>query len=201
VKKYVPSTGETTLFVYDAAGKQIAEYSTIVETTNAKVEYLTNDHLGSPRVNTDANGAVTARHDYHPFGEEIATSQRTNGLAYAGDTVRKQFTSKERDSETGLDYFEARYYSSALGRFVNPDEFSGGPDELFDFVEDASENPTFYADVENPQSLNKYQYAFNSPLRYIDPDGHDVECPTCATPIPWRVPLAPVIAPIIAPIV
>ncbi len=80
VKKVVPGTGETTVFVYDASGKSIAEYSTIVaSSTDAKVAYLTADHLGSPRINTDANGTVIARHDYHPFGEEISTSQRTPG--------------------------------------------------------------------------------------------------------------------------
>ncbi len=83
VKKYVPSSGETTIFIYDATGKLVAEYSTIVASPqDAKVAYLTNDHLGSPRINTDANGAVTARHDYHPFGEEIFTSQRATGVGY-----------------------------------------------------------------------------------------------------------------------
>ena len=62
------------------------------------------------------------------------------------------------------------------GRFTSPDEFTGGPDELYYFVDDASENPTFYADLSNPQSLNKYQYSYNNPLRYVDPDGHDPCC-------------------------
>jgi len=78
--------------------------------------------------------------------------------------------SKERDNETGLDYFLARYYSSTQGRFTSPDEFNGGPIELFSIA--ASSNPTFYADLTNPQSLNKYQYGYNNPLRYTDPDGH-----------------------------
>jgi RHS repeat-associated protein len=85
-------------------------------------------------------------------------------------------TRKERDNETGLDYFLARYYSSTQGRFTSPDEFTGGPDELYDFADDASDNPTFYADLSNPQSLNKYQYTYNDPLNLTDDDGH---CPIC----------------------
>jgi RHS repeat-associated protein len=158
VKKVVPSTGEVTIFVYDASAKLIEEYSTIVETTNAKVGYVTNDHLGSPRINTDANGAVTSRHDYHPFGEDIATSQRMSELGYIDDTVRKQFTGYERENESGLDYAAARYYNSGHGRFNTSDPIYLKDDRLND-----------------PQRLNLYTYVRNSPLSLTDPTGLDFQ--------------------------
>ncbi|MCV4690685.1 hypothetical protein OFC38_31525, partial [Escherichia coli] len=82
---------------------------------------MTNDHLGSPRINTDAGGAVIARHDYMPFGEEIYTVQRTQGLGYTADSVRQKFTAYERDNETDLDFAQARMYSNNHGRFTSVD--------------------------------------------------------------------------------
>jgi len=99
----------------------------------------------------------------------LTNRARAGGCA---DSNYPFLTGKERDSETGLDYFNARYYSSTQGRFTSPDEFTGGPDEYYEFHDLASQNPTFYADLTDPQSLNKYQYCYNNPLLYIDPDGH-----------------------------
>jgi RHS repeat-associated protein len=155
VKKYVPATGETTVFVYDAAGKQIAEYSTIVaSSTDAKVNYLTSDHLGSPRINTDANGAIISRHDYHPFGEEIdGTGGRTIGLNYGDNSVRKQFTGYEFDGETGLDFAGARMYIGVVGRYTTPDPLSS--------TQRGSA----------PQTFNRYTYVLNNPLSFVDITG------------------------------
>jgi RHS repeat-associated protein len=70
-----------------------------------------------------------------------------------------KFTGKERDSETGLDYFGARYYGSNMGRWTSPD-WSGSP------------SPVPYAKLDNPQSLNLYGYVLNNPATYRDQDGH-----------------------------
>ncbi|MFN0277216.1 MAG: RHS repeat-associated core domain-containing protein [Pyrinomonadaceae bacterium] len=155
VKKIVPTSGgnEITIFVYDAVEKLIAEYSTnVASVEDAKVAYLTNDHLGSPRINTDRDQRVISRHDYHPFGEEIATSQRTEDNHYKPDTIRKQFTGYERDSETLVDYAKARYYGSNQGRFRGID-------------------PVLINIFSIPQSWNKYVYSLNTPLSFKDPSG------------------------------
>jgi RHS repeat-associated protein len=160
VKKKVGD--EITIFVYDAAGKQIAEYSTtVINSTVAKVIYLTNDHLGSPRIDTDRDGLLTSRHDYHPFGEEIGSPQRTAVLGYTADTVRKQFTGYERDTETDLDFAQARTYSSSTGRMLSADPLY-----------------IHFERLQFPQALNLYSYTRNNPLLFTDPSGMDVQV-TC----------------------
>ncbi|MGH9949250.1 MAG: RHS repeat domain-containing protein [Pyrinomonadaceae bacterium] len=147
IKKVVPN-GETTIFVYDVTGKLVAEYSTVVASiSQAKISYLSNDHLGSPRITTDAIGVVISRRDFMPFGEEIA---RAN---YGSDSIRQKFTGYERDDETGLDFAEARYFNSTFGRFSSPDDFR---------------NDTMTVD---PQSWNLYVYVRNNPFRFTDPNG------------------------------
>ena len=149
VKKFVPATGETTIFVYDIEGKMVAEYSTLIE-QSPKISYLTHDHLGSPRILTDQFGAVTSRRDFMPYGEEITRT------GYGQDSVREKFATYERDGESGLDYAQARYYSSSLGRFFSIDPENAGAFE------------------ENPQSWNAYQYSLNNPIVFTDPEGLDV---------------------------
>src|SRR5439155_525508 len=84
----------------------------------ASVHWLVTDQLGTPRMVFDQSGSLanTSRHDYLPFGEELYAGGRTTALGYTGsDGSRQKFTQKERDNETGLDFFGARYYSSTQG--------------------------------------------------------------------------------------
>jgi RHS repeat-associated protein len=102
------------------------------------------DHLGTPRVITDVNGNAVSKHKYLPYGEELSPPPSTN---------THEFTGHERDAETGLDYVLARYTSSALARFLSVDPSRAS------------------VSARNPQSWNRYVYANNNPIAYLDPDG------------------------------
>jgi len=111
------------------------------------------DHLGTLRAWSNAAGALVGTCASLPFGE---TTTCTNTPEYF-------FTGKERDgtpmTESGNDYFEARYYNSSVGRFLSPDW-------------SAKVEPVPYSKLGDPQSLNLYAYVQNNPLGGVDPDGH-----------------------------
>jgi RHS repeat-associated protein len=146
------STWHTNVF---AASGLVGTYSSNLDPQTSSQQptilnfYLT-DWLGSRRVTTDEAGNVQATCLSLPYGNgETCTSTPTEHL----------FTGKERDAESGNDYFGARYYASSMGRFFSPD-WSDIPDSV----------P--YAEMENPQTLNLYAYVRNNPLTGVDPDGH-----------------------------
>ena len=164
----IASGGPTTNYAYDAAGNLAAEYTSgTTASLSCATCYLVQDTLGSTRLVLDATtGSVAALHDYLPFGEELVSGARPGSLYAGNDNPRQKFTGKERDAETsnsamgdGLDFFGARYFSGAQGRWTGPD-WSAIPQAV----------P--YADLTNPQSLNLYSYALNNPLLAADPDGH-----------------------------
>jgi len=151
----------TTVYVYTASGELAAEYETGTGGTPMPCTtcYLFGDHLGSTRAVWDAAG-VQRRYDYAPFGERIEADRNGRSMAscaagvtncFGSVAMKVGFTGKERDGETGLDFFEARYMSAAQGRFMGLDSHPGLP--------------------ENPQSLNKYTYVLNNPMKLVDPDG------------------------------
>jgi RHS repeat-associated protein len=115
------------------------------------VEYYFSDHLNSTDIVTSASGGIVRESDYVPYGGEVVIS--------GTDPNRYKFTGKERDPESGLDDFDARFYSSPFGRFVTPDW-------------EAKPTDVPYANFGNPQSLNLYSYVQNNPTTVGDPDGH-----------------------------
>ena len=106
------------------------------------------DHLGSVRLLTDAAGAVANAYDYDAFGNLEATSFETVANPYA-------FTARERDAESGLMFYRARYYDPKIGRFISEDPI-GFEGEMF----------------------NLYRYAKNSPVVYLDSYGLNSETAT-----------------------
>jgi RHS repeat-associated protein len=117
-----------------------------------RIEYQHTDGISSIRAVTNEAGVRIATYDFRPFGEEYPYA--------SGDTLttRRLFAGKERDAESGLDYFGARYYASRAGRFTTVDP-------VLDLE----------AAITDPQRWNRYPYARNNPLRYTDPDGRIIE--------------------------
>ncbi|HLJ85999.1 MAG TPA: RHS repeat-associated core domain-containing protein [Candidatus Angelobacter sp.] len=149
-------------FIYDPTGNVIAEYENyqgsapiwsmeymrlggllIAEYTNRTTYFFHQDHLGSTRLMTNLDKTIYDSMDYLPFGEQIL----------GGSGTTHKFTGKERDGETNLDYFGARYHGSSMGRFMSFDSLNT-------------------LDLSHPQKLNRYTYANNNPLANIDVGGH-----------------------------
>lgn len=138
---------------------EVEAYAPAESGATSAVHWLVMDQLRTPRMIFDQTGKLEnmKRHDYLPFGEELyaPTGGRTSGQGYAGgDSVRQQFTQKERDVETGLDNFVARFYSATHGRFTSCDPNSVGSRQII-----------------NPQRWNLYVFVLNNPLVLYDPDG------------------------------
>jgi RHS repeat-associated protein len=174
--------GTTTTFVYDSAGGRVKKTSSsittlyignlyectsgvctkhifaggsrIVSKKPTATYYYHTDHLGSSSVVTDASGYNVEEIYYYPFGQTRVDSGSVN--------LHNKYTGQEQDGETGLYYYNARYYDPAIGRFISAD--------------------TIVPDPFNPQAFNRYSYVLNNPLSYTDPTGHSNEVTvTCDT--------------------
>ncbi|HXC44525.1 MAG TPA: RHS repeat-associated core domain-containing protein, partial [Candidatus Dormibacteraeota bacterium] len=158
--------GTTVDYVYDHAARQIAEVNTSggwtrqevyvggrhLATYSGTTTYFHNsDWLGTERVRTDVNGVVYESCQGLPYGDEQACA--------GGEPSPMHFTGKQRDTETNLDDFPARYYSSVQGRWLSPDW-------------DTKPVSVPYAILGNPQTLNLYSYVGGDPTNHADPDGH-----------------------------
>jgi len=129
-----------------AGGKLLATYS------GTDTYFALNDALGTKRMLYSPDGLKTNFYSL-PFGDGLSSSGN------APDASPLHFTGKERDAESGNDYFGARYYSSAMGRFMSPDW-------------SVKVEPVPYSKLDDPQTLNLYDYVRNNPLSNVDADGH-----------------------------
>ncbi|SRR5713226_1725089 len=126
--------------------------------SSTQVNWLVGDQLGTPRMIFDQSGSLAniSRHDYLPFGEELfaGTSGRSTAQGYTNsDGGRQKFTGYEADSETQLNFAQARYQSAAQGRFTTADPLGAS------------------MTMGNPQSFNRYSYVVNNPVNLTDPTG------------------------------
>ncbi len=164
----------TAYYVYDTGGRAITEINSsgvwargevyaggrhLATYMNGTTYFVHSDWLGNERLRTQVDRTPYSSWTNLPFGEG------TN----APDPSPLHFTGKERDSETGFDYFGARYYGSVAGRFISTDW-------------DSKPVGVPFADLSAPQSLNLYAYAGNNPISRIDSDGHD-----CVTVMKWTL--------------
>ncbi|MFO8011461.1 MAG: RHS repeat-associated core domain-containing protein, partial [Dehalococcoidia bacterium] len=146
--------GSTTLYInpyyeiqnYDTAEEKVVPHyyfggQEIAYGLSTNLRYTHRDHLGSTSTVTDGSGTADGTVSYYPFGDtrdgDVATEKKSTG---------------QRLDDTGLYYYNARYYDAELGRFISPD--------------------TVVQDPANPQFLNRYSYVLNNPLKYTDPSGH-----------------------------
>jgi RHS repeat-associated protein len=169
----ITKAGATTTFAYDGDGSRVKQtagtettvyinkyYEKNVTTDNVStnyylgsklvavkkgsaLNYILQDHLGSTSGSVAQSGTVSGTISYLPFG---ATRSGSGTLP-----TDKKFTGQQLDS-TGLYYYGARYYDPGIGRFISAD--------------------TIVQRIVDPQTLNRYSYCSNNPLKYVDPTGH-----------------------------
>ncbi|WP_299433193.1 DUF6443 domain-containing protein [uncultured Aquimarina sp.] len=125
--------------------------------TNYNYEFNLTDHLGNVRISIDENGTVKQRDDYYPFGltfNSVKPSKRNYYLYNQG--IGSKIFKTERQEELFVDLTKYRTYDYVLGRFWQLDPLASSQDEL--------------------RNWTPYNYSFNNPIKYSDPNG---DCPTC----------------------
>lgn len=136
-----------TLLLWVAAPQPVAANNAKGSTTDQQVLYFHHDHLNSTRMVTDADGSLQTQVNYLPYGEILDL----NG----SDNFIHKFGGKQKDNESGLYYFNARYYDGDIGQFITADTQLG-------------------AHALQTGSFNRYLYTLGNPTNHVDPSGHSV---------------------------
>jgi RHS repeat-associated protein len=147
---------------YYSAGSQLIAMRVYTSPTSSVLYYLHGDHLGSTSLTTDASGNVVARQLYDAWGNIRLRGDVKTDIGY---------TSQREDRSTNLMFYRARYYSPYLNRWLSPD--------------------SIVPDFSDPQSLNRFSYTLNNPVKYSDPSGHCVvegDDDKCSPPPPSSLP-------------
>src|SRR6185312_17129128 len=125
----------------------VAESVSKIDATGTNVfQYYQPNNLTSTSIQTDQSGNLVQHYEYSAFGQTRLT------LSATAFPVSRRYTGQILDEDTGLYFYNARYYDPQLARFVQPDDVI----------------PDFF----NPQSYNRYSYCLGNPLRFTDPSGH-----------------------------
>jgi RHS repeat-associated protein len=158
--------GPNVVTEYDEAGNATAKYThnlavddPLAVQQGSSTYYYHKDGLGSVTALTNAAGSVVKRYRYRGFGEIYSEP---------GSVVQPYtFTARERDPETGLYYYRARYYDPRAGRFISKDPigFGGGDSNLYRYA-DSVGKPLIV-------ETNHYRYTSNNPVNRVDPSGLD----------------------------
>ena len=151
-------------------GKLLATY----DFTGAQgLHYALADPLGTKRVQFTINSSGLETTELNclslPFGNSLNNSFTTDCVPVGtsgADATEHHFTGKERDTESGNDYFGARYYASSMGRFMSPDPMS---------PMSKGKGAAFMEYIGQPQNWNRYAYVRNNPMALFDPDGKETQ--------------------------
>ena len=147
----------------------------------SRIYYYHTDHLGSTSAMSDESGMLVAGSvtRYLPYGG-YRTAPSANLTDHPATSAGlRGYTGHKHNDEVGLIYMRARFYLPGIGRFASAD--------------------SIVPDLADPQNLNRYSYASNNPVRYLDPSGHAVACGTTAGDCggkpthPWTLPTVEVV--------
>lgn len=186
VERYLYGAADELLAVTDGAGRPLrlsvrTPFGVVAEVRGAigdgEIVFRHDDERGTTRLLTDAAGQVVARCEYDPFG--LPSQDAEDGIQGGPDAGAPCFMGRKWYAAIGLYYFGARWYDPALARFLTPDSYTGGPDDvrLVNHLHPASRQAALRSQIlgewlKQPRVRNSYVFCGNDPIGRVDPNGH-----------------------------